>query len=76
MSAAAWRKTEGKMKECALRSIFPNKFHAYQILELVYYVIKDYFLDAQAFPNLFINRSKMSLSVLAPDSKQSLAFPC
>lgn len=76
MSAAAWRKTEGKIRECALRLIFPNKFQAYQILDLLYYPIKDHFLDAQAFPNLFINRSKLLLSVPAPESKQSLAFLC
>lgn len=71
MFAAAWRKTEGKMREFALKSIFPNKFQAYETLDLAHYAIRNNFLDAQTFTNLFINKSKLLLSVLAPDSKQS-----
>lgn len=76
MSTAAWRKTEGKMRECAHRPEICSEKLTWEILDLVYYAIKGNFLDAQAFPNLFINRSKLLISVLAPDSKQSLAFPC
>lgn len=60
-----------------LRLFFsPPKFQAYQIFNLAYYPIKDHYLDAQAFPSLWINRSKLLHSVLASDRKQTLAFPC
>lgn len=55
------------MREFALKLFFPNKFQAYEILDLAHYAIKDHFLDAQTLPNLFINKSKLLLSVLAPD---------